>query len=186
MLRNGSSGEAETGGGSSENDVISAGPSLVGEPVQKELSLVAVLIVAGGLVAGLVALGKFLPPPRHPPSWDVDPEVHFRCLTCGHEFVIDRDDLTKEQMFMEGESSGIITDCPKCGVAQATIQLSKCPKCEKYYLPKWRHPGGCFQPDSNVCEHCNLDVNRWYIDEAKKRMKTTTKTAPKTETPDSP
>ena len=102
---------------------------------------------------------------------EVDPQVHLRCRKCNHEYAIDRDNLTKEQMFQEGDPSGIIDDCPSCGTKRAAIQLVKCPKCEKYYLPRWRVTGRYGQKGSNVCEYCKTDVDQWYMDEAKNRKK---------------
>ena len=102
----------------------------------------------------------------------IDPQVHFRCLKCKDEYAKDRKDLTKQEMFMEGEPTGIITDCLKCGAKGAAIQLSKCPACEKYYLPKERmNPRIWGTPGSNICEHCKIDVNQWYVEDAKKRKK---------------
>ncbi len=113
-------------------------------------------------------------------------QVHFRCLKCGHEYAKDRDQLTKAQMFMEGEPYGILDDCPKCGAKDESRQKVKCPECEKYYLPKvFTYPKGCPDVSSNICEHCGIDVNKWYIEDAKKR-KSPSRTAPKTETPDFP
>ena len=104
--------------------------------------------------------------------WDVDPQVHFRCMKCKHEFTKDRKDLTKEERIMEGAATVIMTDCPKCGAKGQSRQLSKCPKCEKYYLPRWRvDPRLGTKPGSNVCEHCKLDVDQWCVDEAKRRRK---------------
>ncbi len=98
-----------------------------------------------------------------------DPQVYFRCVKCNNEHAIDRKDLTKEQMFQEGEPSGILDDCPKCGAKDESRQKVKCPECEKYYLPKWRvDPRG---EGPNVCEHCKTDVDKWYIEDAKKRKK---------------
>ncbi len=102
---------------------------------------------------------------------EIDPQIHFRCLKCGHEYAKDRDQLTKSQMFSEAEGP-IRDDCPKCGVQRAGIQLSKCPECEKYYLPEFfTNPRIWGQPKSNICEHCKIDVDEWYIEENAKKKK---------------
>ncbi len=102
------------------------------------------------------------------------PEVHFRCLKCGYEYAKGLGDLTEEQFAMEDQEP-ILDDCPKCGAKGESRQMFKCPKCEKYYLPKWcTYPKGtfvCFDVGGDICEHCNLDVDKWNIEEAMRRKK---------------
>jgi hypothetical protein len=101
----------------------------------------------------------------------IDPQIHFRCLKCGGEYPKDRDKLTKSQMFSEAEGP-IRDDCPKCATKGAGIQLSKCPECGKNYLPKFFTNQRLWgQPGSNICEHCKIDVDKWYMEDAKKRKK---------------
>ncbi len=110
----------------------------------------------------------------------IDRIVHFRCLKCGYEYTKDLRDIVMGPCYVE-PGALMREDCPKCGTAGAAIQLSKCPKCEKHYLPAYftnlRLLG---QPGSNICEHCKIDVDKWYMDEAKKRRKTTSRAAPRT------
>ena len=155
MLRNRTSGRAGRRGRSGRSGAINMEHVFAGGLI--------LLIVAA---LGLAIWHTFF---RNPPMPEVDPQVYFRCVKCNNEHAIDRKDLTKEQMFQEGEPSGILDDCPKCGAKDESRQKVKCPECEKYYLPKWRvDPRG---EGPNVCEHCKTDVDKWYIEDAKKRKK---------------
>ncbi len=152
MLRNKTSGRAGRRGRSGRSGAINMEYVFAG-------GLILLIVAALGLTFWHVFIGDTPPPPPMGP-------VHFRCQKCAHQYIKDRDDLTKAQMMQEGEPSGIIDDCPKCKTQRQAIQLTKCPKCEEYYLPKWREdPRLWGREGGNVCEHCGIDADKWSPDQ---------------------
>ena len=91
-------------------------------------------------------------------------EFTFRCVKCEHEFTKERDDLPVYVLRIMGEGLMFI-DCPKCNAKDSAYQLVECPKCKKLYLaPAYSDPEAYLQglPGANVCEHCGLDVGKWF------------------------
>ncbi len=104
---------------------------------------------------------------------DIPTEAHFQCRKCKDVQVVDMDKLTQKQIMQQGFGP-MWADCPKCAKTDAAIEMAKCPKCEKYYVPK-----GYLRPDmmmsgvegANICPHCKLDVQKYRTEEAMRRRK---------------
>lgn len=134
-------------------------------------------VFAGGLALIIVAaLGltiyHFMGGPGGA-SGEIPEEAWFRCMECKHEFAIKTETLTKTQMMSQGMGP-MLANCPKCGEEEGAVEMSLCPKCEKYYVPEgFLDPRLFIEGDkkANVCEHCGLDVQEYRRKEMKEMQK---------------
>jgi len=95
----------------------------------------------------------------------------FQCQKCGHEFAMPSEKVYEMVPETELSRYGIARlDCPKCGARKSALEMTKCPKCGKYYLSEGmkargdaftqREPKAGEQAHREVCPHCGTDRDK--------------------------
>ncbi len=132
-----------------------------------------IIIIGGSLAFTILRLTSSSGPGDRTP-----PEIWFHCDKCKHEFKLEREG--KEMFEMMDEMGMSARDCPKCGEKKCCYQMTKCPKCGKYYpSPAAKYWADMYRtgkehvkgekPPKSICPHCHTDRDAYIREMIRKK-----------------
>ena len=99
--------------------------------------------------------------------------MRFKCEQCGHEFTSEPGEglMGPDEMMSLDPMRPMRLDCPNCGATQSCLMMSKCPKCEEYYVSdRMKNPEIVRQEGlREICPHCGVDVFEYRRQKRKNR-----------------
>ncbi len=123
--------------------------------------------IAGALLVVIIVALVFVVGQIWPSGGDSEMvENRAKCVKCGAELVVAPKDEMRfhRETGMEEDSGPVGTDCDKCKAEKSVFLMSRCPKCEKYYLSKQITDPDAFDKGGGkeICPHCSMDLFEWY------------------------
>ncbi len=139
--------------------------------IDKKLTLVGVLVLIAVGAVGMSVWRAYFGPESRPSFF-----LRHKCRACGIVYSVRWLSSSQPMWWTVHKATGNVSDdCHRCGAKRAVDVDFKCPKCEKYFLPKWYRdsdPSLQGQPGAYTCEHCGTDaltMEQWYMEDAEKR-----------------